>query len=69
MPNDSMPNDSMPNESTSNESTSRESTPNGFAPNGPSRRVSPAAVQRGFRHWTILGIGAVVLIVVFLLRR
>jgi len=28
-----------------------------------------AAAQRGFRHWTIIGIGAAFLIIVFLLRR
>jgi len=28
-----------------------------------------AAAQRGFRHWTIIGIGVAFLIVVFLLRR
>jgi hypothetical protein len=31
--------------------------------------VSSAAAQRGFRHWTIIGIGAALLIIVFLLRR
>jgi hypothetical protein len=35
----------------------------------PSRRVSPAQVQRGFRHWTIIGVVVAVLVVVFLLRR
>jgi len=28
-----------------------------------------AAVQRGYRHWTIIGIAAVVLIIVFLVSR
>jgi len=37
--------------------------------NEPSPPVSPAAAQRGFRHWTIIGAGAVVLIIVFLLSR
>ena len=27
--------------------------------------VPSAAVQRGFRHWTIIGVGAVILILVF----
>ncbi len=31
--------------------------------------VSSAAAQRGYRHWTIIGIGAVVLVVVFLASR
>jgi hypothetical protein len=31
--------------------------------------VPAAAAQRGYRHWTIIGIGAAVLIVVFLLSR
>ena len=37
-------------------------------PNDPPA-VSPAAVQRGYRHWTIIGIGAAVLILVFLISR
>jgi len=40
-----------------------------MAANEPSPPVSPAATQRGFRHWTIIGAGAVVLIIVFLLSR
>jgi hypothetical protein len=28
-----------------------------------------AAAQRGYRHWTIIGIGAAVLIIVFLVSR
>jgi len=32
-------------------------------------RDPAASAQRGFKHWTIIGVGAVVLIVVFLLRR
>jgi hypothetical protein len=31
--------------------------------------VSPAAAQRGYRHWTVIGVGAAVLIIVFLLSR
>ena len=31
--------------------------------------VPPAAAQRGYKHWVIIGIGAAVLILVFLLRR
>jgi hypothetical protein len=31
--------------------------------------VSSAAAQRGYRHWTVIGIGAVVLILVFLASR
>jgi hypothetical protein len=37
-------------------------------PNDPSADRS-AAVQRGFRHWTVIGVVVAVLIVVFLLRR
>jgi hypothetical protein len=32
-------------------------------------RDPAASAQRGFKHWTIIGIGAAVLVVVFLLRR
>jgi uncharacterized protein len=28
-----------------------------------------AAVQRGYRHWTVIGIGAALLIIVFLVSR
>jgi hypothetical protein len=35
----------------------------------PSPPVPTAAAQRGYRDWTIIGIGAAVLIVVFLLSR
>jgi len=28
-----------------------------------------AAAQRGYRHWTVIGVGAVVLILVFLASR
>jgi uncharacterized protein len=38
-------------------------------PNDPVPPVSPAAAQRGYRHWTIIGIGAAVLIIVFLVSR
>jgi hypothetical protein len=31
--------------------------------------VPTAAAQRGYRDWTIIGIGAAILIVVFLLSR
>jgi len=37
-------------------------------PDETSRRVSSAQVQRGFRHWTIIGVVVAVLVVVFLLR-
>ena len=39
-----------------------------MTPGEPSRRVSAEQVQRGFRHWTIIGIVVAVLVVVFLLR-
>jgi len=42
-------------------------------PSGPSGDPPPpvpsAAAQRGFRHWTVIGVGAVVLILVFLASR
>ena len=38
-------------------------------PNDPVPPVSPAATQRGYRHWTIIGIGVSVLIIVFLVSR
>jgi hypothetical protein len=31
--------------------------------------VPSAAAQRGYRHWTVIGVGAVVLILVFLASR
>jgi len=40
-----------------------------MAPNDPILPARSAAAQRGFRHWTIIGIVVAVLIVVFLLRR
>jgi hypothetical protein len=40
-----------------------------MAPNDPIQPAPSAAAQRGFRHWTIIGIVVAVLIVVFLLRR
>jgi hypothetical protein len=36
-----------------------------MSPNDP----PPAAAQRGFRHWMIIGAGAAVLIIAFLLSR
>jgi uncharacterized protein len=38
-------------------------------PGDPPPPAPSAAAQRGFRHWTIIGIGAALLIIVFLLRR
>jgi len=42
-------------------------------PSGPSGDPPPpvpsAAAQRGFRHWTVIGVGAAVLILVFLASR
>jgi hypothetical protein len=38
-------------------------------PRDPPPPVSPAAAQRGYRHWTIIGIGAAMLIIVFLVSR
>jgi uncharacterized protein len=35
----------------------------------PPPSVPPAAAQRGYRHWTVIGIGAAVLIIVFLVSR
>jgi hypothetical protein len=40
-----------------------------MAPDDQIQPAPPAAAQRGFRHWTIIGIVVAVLIVVFLLRR
>jgi hypothetical protein len=40
-----------------------------MAPNDPTSSDRSAAAQRGFRHWTIIGIVVAGLIVVFLLRR
>jgi len=31
--------------------------------------IPSAAAQRGYRHWTVIGVGAVVLILVFLASR
>jgi uncharacterized integral membrane protein len=31
--------------------------------------VPSAAAQRGYRHWTVIGVGAVILILVFLASR
>ncbi len=38
-------------------------------PQDPPPPGSPAAAQRGYRHWTVIGIGAAALIIVFLLSR
>jgi hypothetical protein len=38
-------------------------------PGEPLPPVPSAAAQRGFRHWTIIGVGAVILILVFLASR
>jgi hypothetical protein len=38
-------------------------------PVSPAPPAPPAAAQRGYRHWTIIGIVTAVLILVFLLRR
>jgi uncharacterized protein len=35
----------------------------------PAQPPPSAAAQRGFRHWTIIGIVTAILILVFLLRR
>jgi hypothetical protein len=40
-----------------------------LSPQDPPPPVSPAAAQRGYRHWTIIGVGAAVLVIVFLLSR
>ena len=38
-------------------------------PNDPPPPVQANAAQRGMKHWTIIGVGAAVLILVFLLSR
>lgn len=38
-------------------------------PNDPPPPVPAAAAERGFRHWTIIGVGAAILILVFLISR
>ncbi len=38
-------------------------------PNDPPSPVPPAVVQRGMKHWTIIGVGAAILIIVFLICR
>jgi hypothetical protein len=40
-----------------------------MSPQEPAPPVPSAAAQRGFRHWTIIGIVTAVFILVFLLRR
>jgi len=35
----------------------------------PQPALPSAAAQRGFRHWTVIGIGAAVLILIFLASR
>jgi hypothetical protein len=39
------------------------------SPDDPRLPSSAASAQRGYRDWTIIGLGAVVLIIVFLLSR
>jgi hypothetical protein len=38
-------------------------------PNDPPPPVPAAAAARGMKHWTIIGVGAAILIIVFLLSR
>jgi hypothetical protein len=38
-------------------------------PNDPPPPVPPDAAQRGMQHWTVIGAGAVILILVFLISR
>ena len=38
-------------------------------PNDPPPPVPREAAERGLKHWTVIGIGAAVLILVFLLSR
>ncbi|WP_428660772.1 hypothetical protein [Reyranella sp.] len=37
--------------------------------NDPPPPVPAAAAERGMRHWTIIGIGAAILVIVFLISR
>jgi hypothetical protein len=38
-------------------------------PGDPPPTVPAAAAERGMKHWTIIGVGAAVLIIVFLISR
>ena len=38
-------------------------------PGDPPPPVPADAVQRGMKHWTIIGVGAAILIIVFLISR
>ncbi|WP_296380049.1 hypothetical protein [Reyranella sp.] len=38
-------------------------------PHDPPPPVPQDAVQRGMKHWTMIGVGAVILILVFLVSR
>ena len=38
-------------------------------PNDPPPSVPASAAERGMKHWTIIGVGAAILIVVFLISR
>lgn len=38
-------------------------------PNDPPPPVPQDAVQRGMKHWTVIAVGAFILIVVFLISR
>ena len=38
-------------------------------PGDPPPPVPAAAAERGMRHWTIIGVGAAILIIVFLISR
>jgi hypothetical protein len=38
-------------------------------PNDPPPPVPPDSAERGMKHWTVIGVGAAILILVFLLSR